>query len=220
MILTVPRRNFSKFQSGLGNLGTLGYLGATQQLQQAQQYLNRAGYSGVECHEEKVFFPGIDPNTGLNYYTQEICTAPGFTGSFDVDAILNSTYATPGTGVNLEAERAYLMREGKDGPGNSGYAFADATNTVITNRVTPAGQIQTQSVKAPASADYLKAMDSASNQTAKTDAPTAKKLDTNTATASANVADLIPNFDIESIGSSVPVLIGIAALALLLLARK
>lgn len=174
MILTIAPSNFSTFQKGLGRLKprSLRGLGNTAQLQQAQSLLQQSGYTGVECREEQVYFPGTDPNTGKNYYTQQICTAPGFTGGFTVENVLNSTLATPGRGVNLAAERANLIASGNDGPGRSNYAFEGAFNTITTNAIDAFGNPrQITALPAPTSAEYLRAFDSDAATRAQTPAP-------------------------------------------------
>ncbi len=194
MVLAIPPSSFSTTFAGLGRLKArrvlsgLGILGDTAQLQQAQAALLAAGYSDVTCREERVYFPGIDPQTGQNYYTQQICTAPGFTGGFTVEEVLDSQAQHPGYGVDLAAERRYLMSQPQYSASDT-YAFDGAPNTVITNFVGAGGQ-QT-APPSSGSADqqtYLRAMDAAVAEAAKSQAPAqAQSTNTNTGLPAINV---------------------------------
>jgi hypothetical protein len=76
-------------------------------LEDAEAKLVAAGWTGAQCRTERVSFPGVDPNTGKNYYEQNICSVPGVSEGFMADVVNMST--APGTGVNLAAERAYYQ---------------------------------------------------------------------------------------------------------------
>lgn len=139
-------------------------MGDQQTLALAQQYLQDAGYSGVSCRTERVYFPGVDPNTGLNYYENDVCNVPGYLGAFDASTVASSsTAAHPGYGVDLAAERAYLMAQG-DGPGTGQdyyTAFGSAPNVQVIEMVDTGGQYsQGQSIpysaNNPQLADYFR----------------------------------------------------------------
>lgn len=131
--------SFPKF-APLSGLALQG-LGDAATLQQAQQNLTAAGYTGVTCRTEKVFFPGVDPNTGKNYYLNDVCSAPGFLDSFDASvAATQSTAAHPGYGVDLAAERAYALTHGGGHSVQDYYqAFGSGPNTQIVESVNTQG---------------------------------------------------------------------------------
>lgn len=58
-------------------------------LDQAKQRLLDAGYAGVECRTETVYYP----NGGGGSYTQNICSAPGYDGGFNADLALKMSPA-------------------------------------------------------------------------------------------------------------------------------
>ena len=134
-----------------------GMWGMGDVLSDAQANLQRAGYSNVTCRTERIYLPMADPATGLNYYTQNVCSAPGYIGAFDADVVANqSQYSTPGTGVDLAAERRYLMSQG-DGPG-TGQSYIEAFSgpwTQVTAQVNPGGD---RSIMAPAPVPDTKTM--------------------------------------------------------------
>lgn len=134
-----------------------GVWGMGDVLSDAQANLMRAGYSDVTCRTERIYLPMADPQTGLNYYTQNVCSAPGYIGAFDADVVANqSQYSTPGTGVDLAAERRYLMSQG-DGPG-TGQSYIEAFSgpwTQVTAQVNPGGD---RSIMAPAPVPDTKTM--------------------------------------------------------------
>lgn len=71
-------------------------------LEDAQAKLTAAGYENVTCRTERISLPLPDPATGLTYYDQNYCSAPGYVGGFQVEAVNRM-------GVqNLAAERASL----------------------------------------------------------------------------------------------------------------
>ncbi len=71
-------------------------------LSDAQAKLAAAGYQGVQCRLERVMLPMPDPATGKNFYDQNYCSAPGYVGGFQAEAVVN-------TGMqNLVDERAAL----------------------------------------------------------------------------------------------------------------
>lgn len=124
-------------------------------LSDAQTKLRAAGYENPTCRVERVYFPGVDPNTGLNYYEQEICSVPGYIGAFDASLVASSG-VTPGVGVDLAAERAYLNRMG-DGPGTGqSYieAFGSAPNVQVMNTLNPDGSRVTGNSAAPTAQQY------------------------------------------------------------------
>lgn len=129
-------------------------------LSDAQAKLVAAGYANPTCRVERVYFPGVDPQTGLNYYEQEICSVPGYIGGFDANVVAASG-SIPGVGVNLAAERAYLNRMG-DGPGTGqSYieAFGSAPNVQVMNQLNPDGSRVTGNSSAPSAQQYQTQLD-------------------------------------------------------------
>jgi hypothetical protein len=104
-----PRRN--PWGWGMGDL-----------LSDAQAKLAAAGYTGVQCRTERISLPMADPTTGRNYYDQNYCSAPGYVGGFQAEAVVN-------TGMdNLIAERAALGFNAS----NPGYFYTyGAANQVL-----------------------------------------------------------------------------------------
>ncbi len=71
-------------------------------LDKAKQALLNAGYAGAECRTETVYYP----NGSGGSYTQNVCSAPGYDGSFDADL------ASKMTPAQLAAQRQYELNSG------------------------------------------------------------------------------------------------------------
>lgn len=200
-------------------------------LSDAQAKLRAAGYENPTCRVERVYFPGVDPNTGLNYYEQEICSVPGYIGAFDANVVAASG-VTPGVGVNLAAERAYLNRQG-DGPGTGqSYieAFGSAPNVQVMNSLNPDGTRNTGNSSAPSAQQYLTQLDAqvaarnapspAQTQTPRTGGAFKAASNVNPSGSAAEDERIALNLNF-GFGDINPLyLLGGAALALVLLLRK
>lgn len=98
--------------SHVGGRPRFKVIGLGDVLTDAQNLLVQAGYAGAQCRTERVALPMADPSTGKTFYEQNICSAPGFGDGFMAEAVLNSTLAHPGTGVDLNAQRVYALAHG------------------------------------------------------------------------------------------------------------
>lgn len=201
-----------------------GAWGMGDVLSDAQANLLRAGYSDVTCRTERIYLPMPDPATGLNYYTQNVCSAPGYIGAFNADVVANqSQYSTPGTGVDLAAERRYQISQG-DGPG-TGQSYIEAFSgpwTQVTAQVNPGGG---RSVLAPApvpdSRQMMQTLDSAAAarakaQSATTGGGTGTPATTLTPGATTGASAGAPATDHTDWFKEPVVLIGLAGVALVL----
>lgn len=136
-------------------------------LSDARTNLLAAGYSGVSCRTERVYFPGIDPNTGKNYYEQNICDAPGFTGGIDADlAAYSANTNNRGYGVDLAAERAYNIRQGGGDDQSYFQTFGNAPNIQVLNSLLADGSRVTGNSAAPVAQQYQTQFDAASAKNA------------------------------------------------------
>lgn len=95
-----------------GRLSRLSRRGMGDVLSDAQTALRNAGYTGAVCRTERVSLPMADPSTGRNYYDQNVCNAPGHTGGFMADVVVDSIRRPYGSGVNLAGERVSLINAG------------------------------------------------------------------------------------------------------------
>ncbi len=103
-------------------------------LNKAKTALQSAGYDGVECHQETVYFP----NGAGGSYVQNICSAPGYTGGSDANLVALMSPA------QLAAQRAYEVAGGEGGASTPSYfqQTAGASNISIgtsTAPTTPSG---------------------------------------------------------------------------------
>ncbi len=89
----------------------------------AKAALINAGYAGAECHTEKVFTPDG------NFYTQNICAAPGYSGGDEANLVLAMSPA------QLAAQRAYEVAQGAGTSATPDYFqwTAGAANIQISN---------------------------------------------------------------------------------------
>ena len=113
----------------VNRIPTLRGLGDDTQatLNAAQQALLAAGYTGAECHTETVGYPG-------GSYTQNVCSAPGYSGGTDASLVTKMTPA------QLAAQRGYELNSGEGTPATLDYfqQTAGAPNIAITNSTAPA----------------------------------------------------------------------------------
>lgn len=191
-------------------------------LSDAKANLEAAGYTGVSCRKERVYFPGVDPNTGLNYYEQDICDAPGFTGGIMANVAANQANTGQGYGVDLAAERAYNIRQGGGDDASYFQTFGSAANVQVLNTLLADGTRVTGNKSAPTADQYQQVFDSrtpivplVSTPTAKTPTPTAS-----TSTVNPSGSSVVDE-TISGLKAIDPIyLFGAAAVGLLLLLKK
>lgn len=100
----------------------------TTVLNNAKSALLAAGYTGAECHEETVYYPG-------GSYQQDICSAPGYTGGSDANLVALMSPA------QLAAQRAYETASGEGTSATPDYfqMTAGAPNIAVGQSTAPSG---------------------------------------------------------------------------------
>lgn len=145
---------------GIGPRSSVRTRGVGDVLSDAQRALTAAGWQNVSCRTEKVYFPGVDPNTGLNYYEQDVCSVPGTNESFDANI---AAMSRPGYGVDLAAERAYYQRNDADfGQERSYFQDYSGPLTQVTAQINADGtRTITPAAAPPSITDWIKKVDAA-----------------------------------------------------------
>ena len=191
-------------------------------LSDARTNLLAAGYTNVSCRKERVYFPGIDPQTGLNYYEQEICDVPGFTGGIMANVAANqANVGNRGYGVDLAADRAYQIRQGGGDDASYYQTFGAANNVQVLNTLLADGTRVTGNSAAPTAQQYLSQFDAKSPiidiKPQQTALPAAKGTNPSGSSAGDEKTAKDLGFDLNGIN---PLLLAGGALVLLLVLKK